>query len=89
MPPMTPETELTPELLAIGMKLSPADRFRFVMHLLASLDPTEEVLEAERVALRAELTRRWERLKSGEDKAIPVEDVIAELRRQAEERQTR
>lgn len=86
MTPTTAAVDLTPELVERGMKLSPDNRYRFAMELLASLDPTDEVLAAERAALKAELTRRWERLESGEDKALPADDVIAELRLRAEQR---
>lgn len=83
-----PTSELTPELLARGELLSPENRFRLAMHLLSTLEPTSEVLEAERHALRAELTRRVERIKSGEERTYTIEETMAALRAQNQARQS-
>jgi putative addiction module component (TIGR02574 family) len=84
----TTDTELTPELMARGELLSPENRYRLAMHLLSTLEPTTEVLEAERRALKAELTRRWERIQSGEEKTYTIEETMAALRAQNQARQS-
>ena len=52
---------------------------------MTTITPEQEARELlDRAALKAELTRRWQRLRSGEDAEIPAEEVVAELFRRAE-----
>jgi putative addiction module component (TIGR02574 family) len=69
------------ELLDRGLKLSPESRYRFIMELLASLPPTEEVIAVERAFLRAELTRRVKAVEDGTMPTYTIEETMAYLRR--------
>jgi hypothetical protein len=83
---MTTETKvtvLTPELADHLERLSPADKDRAI-GLLGGHE--YDLTDAERASLKAELTRRWERLRSGEDKSYTIEEVMAALRVQNEAR---
>jgi hypothetical protein len=74
---------LTDELVEQVRGLSDADKERLLELTYPQYDPGTP---AERAALKAELTRRWERLRSGEDVAIPADECLAELRRRADAR---
>ena len=76
-------TQLTDELVAQVRGLSADDKGRLIDLAFEEYDPGTP---GERAALKAELTRIWERLRSGEEVAIPVDEAIAELRRRAEGR---
>jgi len=71
--------DLPQELLDQGMRLPPDARRKFAALLLEGTDASD-------ADLRAELTRRWDRYKDGTDPSHAAEDVIAELRAQAERR---
>lgn len=76
-------TQLTVELVEQVRGLSDDDKGRLIGLAFYEHDPgTAE----ERAALKAELTRRWERYKSGQDQAISADEFLAELRRRAEAR---
>jgi len=70
-------SNMTNQLLeAEVLKLPSHERARLAELLLASLDEDDEIMEA--WADVAE--RRYEELRSGAVKGIPVEEVLAELR---------
>ncbi len=66
------------ELIERGRKLPMQFREVIANELLL-----EEATDEERAALKAELTRRWERLRSGEDVGIPAEEFIAKMKERA------
>jgi putative addiction module component (TIGR02574 family) len=67
-----------------AMQLPPERREILGLRLLASVDAEPaEYTEAE---LKAELDRRSAAMKSGEDPGIPAEEVLAELKREIQER---
>lgn len=76
-------TRLTDELVEQVRALSDDDKERLLELAYPQYDPGTP---DERAALKAELTRRWERLRSGEEVAVPAEEAVAELRRRAEAR---
>ena len=84
MTTITPEQEAR-ELLERAKRLPKELRYGLANELLYDCLPDSDE-EAERVALKAELTRRWERLRSGEEKTRSIDDVIAALRQQNEAR---
>lgn len=78
-------SQLTDELVEQVRGLSSDDKGRLIDLAFYEYDSgTPE----ERAALKAELTRRWERLRSGVDVAIPAEELIVELQRRADARRT-
>ncbi len=76
-------SQLTDELVEQVRALSDEDRERLIDLTEPGYDPGTP---AERAALTAELTRRWERYKSGVDRGIPGDEFLAELRRRADAR---
>lgn len=86
---MATTTAITPtwaELVEQVLKLSPSDRFHLAMEVLASLPGTVDVVAAQKAAMKAELTRRVERARSGEEKTYSIEEVMEHLRKQNEAR---
>ena len=77
---MTDTADVPQELIDQGMRLSPDARRKFAALLL-------EGTNAGDAELRDELTRRWERYRDASDPSHSAEEVIAELRAQAERRQ--
>jgi putative addiction module component (TIGR02574 family) len=76
-------TQLTSELVAQVRGLSADDKGRLIDLAFEEYDPgTPE----ERAALKAELTRRWERILAGEEKSLSVDECMARLRAQNEAR---
>lgn len=82
---LTAEEVEASEILERAQKL-PTHLQHDIAHVLLGGPVTDTEYEAERAALNAELTRRWERLRSGEDKGHSIEEVIAALREQNEAR---
>lgn len=84
MTTLTPEQEAH-DILARAKKLPPEYR-EAVANALLLEDAREMETDADRAELKTELTRRWERLRSGEEKTKSIDEVIASLRRQNEAR---
>ena len=82
MTTLTPEQEAH-DILARAKKLPQAYREAVANALLLD-DAREMETDADRAELKAELTRRWERLRSGKDVGIPAAEVVAELFQRAE-----
>ena len=73
-------SQLTEQLVEQVRALSDEDQDRLLDQAYRGYDRgTPE----ERAALKAELTRIWERLRSGEEVAISADEAIAELRRRS------
>lgn len=64
------------ELIAIAVKLSPAERFAVVDELLHSLDRLDP--ELDRIWIE-EAERRLQAYRAGKAKGIPASDVIGEF----------
>ena len=60
-------------------ELPDAQRYRIAIEMLLSLGLRAEAEYVQEQLLHAELIRRVERLRSGEDVGIPAEEVIARL----------
>ena len=69
-------TASTQELFDRCLQLPPAERETFANLLLDSVDAP-----AADVATQEEWQRRWDRYKSGEDQAMPIDEYLAELDR--------
>ena len=80
MTTLTQEQTEASEILIRARKLPPELREQIASELLAEFETTEE-----RAALKAELTRRWERLRSGDEKTHTIDEVLSDLFRRAEE----
>jgi putative addiction module component (TIGR02574 family) len=63
-----------------ALQLSPEDRARLAVQLLASLEERSESAEAVEMLWVAEAERRFEELRSGVVHGIPAREVFAELR---------
>ena len=79
-------TTLTQEFIEQGLRLAPDERERFANLLLDSLDEADADDETVHRESQEEIQRRWDRYKSGEDPTYTVEEVMASLRKQAEDR---
>lgn len=77
-------TTLSQDLIDRGMQLAPDERARFANLLLDSLEDDEP----EDRELQEEIQRRWDRYKSGEEPSYSLEEVMADLRKQAEDRKS-
>lgn len=71
------------DILARAKKL-PREYREAVANALLLEGAREMETDTDRAELKAELTRRWERLRSGEDVGIPAAEVVAELFQRAE-----
>ena len=65
------------EIESQALRLPPSQRARLAQHLIASLDEADEIERA----WADEAARRSDALDSGEARAIPAADVLAEARR--------
>jgi putative addiction module component (TIGR02574 family) len=81
-------TTLTQELLQQGLQLPPDEREKLANLLLDSLEGPEGDEETVRREWQEEIQRRWDRYESGEEQALSLEEVMAALRKQAEDRKS-
>ncbi len=65
------------EIESQALRLPTSERARLAQHLIASLDEEDEIERA----WADEAARRWNALASGEIKALPIAEVLAEARR--------
>ncbi len=79
-PSTTPQTELTPELIDRVLKLSPESLGRLVGLAIERLDGPADNSDAAKAAMRAELTRRWEEIRTGAAPTYTPAEAIAYAR---------
>jgi hypothetical protein len=82
----TPDTDLTPELIDRVMKLSRDNMGRLIGLVLDELDGPADDPEAVKAATRAELTRRWEGIRSGAVPTYTPAEAIAYARERLRQR---
>ena len=84
--PETPETELTPELMERLKKLSPESRDRLIVFLggLPPIPGPPPVGDWE--YWKAEIKRRYEAVQRGEEKTYSLEEAMAKIRKDREDR---
>jgi putative addiction module component (TIGR02574 family) len=85
-PSSADEVKLTPELVTHLLKLTPDDRATLADIMWDSVEGPEGSPEEVRQAWKDEIARRWERYKSGEERTYTLEEVMADLKAQAERR---
>ncbi len=76
-------TTSTQDVFDLGMQLPPDEREKLANLLLDSLEGPEED-----TALQEEIQRRWDRYESGEEPTHSLDEVMAALRKQAEDRKS-
>jgi hypothetical protein len=82
----TPEADLTPELIDRVMKLSRESLGRLIGLALEHLDGPDDDPVAVKEAMRAELTRRWELIRSGAAPTYTPAEAIAYARERLRQR---
>jgi putative addiction module component (TIGR02574 family) len=84
---MTPaETELTPDLIDRGLKLSPENRERFALLLLDSLDGPPDDPEEVSKGWKDEIARRVADVQIGRVGLVDADQALAEMRQRLREK---
>lgn len=84
--PETPETELTPELIDRGLRLSHENREKLALLLLDSLEGDHPNSDADWAYWKAEIKKRIEDIESGRVKALTHDEAMAAIRKAGENR---
>jgi hypothetical protein len=85
--PQTPESELTPELMERLQKLSPESRDRLIVLLGGSPPIPGPPPVGDWAYWKEEIKRRIEAVERGEEKTYTLEEAMAKIRKDREDRQ--
>jgi putative addiction module component (TIGR02574 family) len=86
--PQTPDSELTPELIERLRKLSPESREQLIVLLGGSPPIPDPPPVGDWAYWKEEIKRRIEAVERGEEKTYTLEEAMAKIRKDREDRQS-